>query len=268
MKPRLCVLLICVAICGTLHGDEGALVIVGGGGTPDVVIDKMVALAGGTEANVVILPQASSREDRGQSSVEMFTRRHVKTIDIVETDTSQDAREKIGKANLIWFPGGQQKQLMEALTKADLIDPIIARQKAGCVVGGTSAGAAVMALDMIPSAPEKQALRHDNTPVIPGLGLAPNLIVDQHFVARSRMNRLLSAVVDHPNRVGVGIGERTAVILRNGAFDVLGEGSVVIIDARQSSIAATERGQLQAAKDIQLHLLKSGARFEFEQEDR
>ncbi len=245
-----------------IFAEEGTLVVVGGGGTPEVVVKKTMELAGGPDANVVILPQASSREDRGQSSATMFKEAGATRVSIVKLEDLAAARKSIEAADLIWFPGGQQSRLIEALTKADLVDTIVARHKAGTVVGGTSAGAAVMASDMIPHSPDKQTLRSGNTPITKGLGLAPDLTIDQHFVERSRMNRLLSAVIDRPQRVGLGIGERTAVLRRNKTLQVLGEGSVVIIDARNAAVATASATKLQGARDIRLHVLKSGEQYD------
>ena len=78
---------------------------------------------------------------------------------------------------------------------------------------------------MIPKAPEKPGLIGGNTPITKGLGLVPEVIVDQHFMARHRMDRLLSAVMDHQDRIGVGIGEATAIVVRGDNFTVMGEGS-------------------------------------------
>ncbi|APZ91706.1 cyanophycinase [Fuerstiella marisgermanici] len=248
--------------CGLTVAEEGTLVIVGGGGTPEAVVVKTMELAGGPEANIVVLPQASSREDRGQSSARMFKDAGATRVTVVEVDAPLAARKSIEAADLIWFPGGQQSRLMGALTKADLVDTIVARHKAGTVIGGTSAGAAVMALDMIPHSPDEQALRFGNTPITKGLGLAPELIVDQHFVERSRLNRLLSAVIDRPQRIGVGIGERTAVLWHNKTLQVLGEGSVVILDARNAAVATASAGKLQGVRDIRLYVLKSGEQYD------
>ena len=243
--------------------DEGLLFIVGGGGTPDAVVGLAVRSAGGPTARVVILPQASTREERGRSSLEMFRDRQVLSTQIVELDDPEAARKAIRNADLIWFPGGQQSLLMEELRSAGVDEEIRSRHRAGTVIGGTSAGAAVMSTDMIPRMPEEQALRAKNTPVMPGLGLAPDLMVDQHFVRRSRMNRLLSAVVDNPGRIGIGIGERTAIVVQNHHFRVLGEGSVVVIDSRKAAITAVKAAELQQARHLQVHILRSGDEFQW-----
>ena len=111
----------------------------------------------------------------------------------------------------------------------------------------------------------KQNQSDFNTPTTAGLGLAPGLIIDQHFIARRRMNRLLSAVIDHPNHLGVGIGEATAIIVRGKNFTVMGENSVIVIDPRAAKLAKPEKGKLQSAVGLKLNVLKPGQKFLFEE---
>ena len=197
-------------------GEPGALVIVGGGGTPEMVRKHFVELAGGKKARIAVLPQASSRPNRGEASVEVYSKLGAGEVYNVTLDDPKKARVLINKATAIWFPGGSQQQLYQELDKAGLVDFIRGRHRAGVPCAGTSAGAAIMSEVMIPNAPEKPGLIKGNTPITRGLGLAPQLIIDQHFVARHRMDRLMSAVLDHPDRIGVGIGEATAIVVHGG----------------------------------------------------
>ena len=248
--------------CAVRAAEQGPLVIVGGGGTPLAVLQHFVKLAGGKTARIAVLPQASSRENRGESSVEMFSKLGAKVF-IVEIINSKAARVRLDEATAIWFPGGSQAVLYEALEKSDLVKYIRDRHAQGLPIGGTSAGAAVMSAVMIPVMPEKPALRVGNTPTTPGLGLVPGLIIDQHFIARRRMNRLMSAVLDHPNQVGVGIGEATAIVVHGDKFTVRGKGSVIVIDARKVRISIGKAGDLQSGIGIGLCVFKTGQNFRF-----
>ena len=241
---------------------RGHLVIVGGGGTPDVVLEKMVELAGGKDAKIVVLPQASASESRGSAAVEKFASIGANKAQVLELADLAAAAKAIEGADLIWFSGGSQRRLAEALHSAKLVDAIRRRHAEGAVIGGSSAGAAVMSELMIPGSPDEQRFVAGNTPISRGFGLAPELIIDQHFVRRSRMNRLLSAVMDHPDRIGVGIDERTAIIVSEKRLTVYGESSVVIIDARGKAKVA-ETGQLQRARKIRLSVLSQGDSFDF-----
>ena len=125
---------------------------------------------------------------------------------------------------------------MKAIDGTGLAEVIRARYQAGAIVGGTSAGAAVISEAMITGDADLQSLTAQKTVIAKGLGLWPEVIVDQHFLKRQRDNRLISAVIDHPSLVGVGIDESTAVVVHGGSFDVIGESSVVVIDARDATV--------------------------------
>ncbi|MEC9010722.1 MAG: cyanophycinase [Planctomycetota bacterium] len=243
-------------------GHVGTLVVVGGGGTPEPVARHFVRLAGGKSARIVVLPQASSRQDRGVSSARMFKALGAEAL-IVALENPRRARVQIDAATAIWFSGGSQAALYEALDKAGLVKVIQQRHAAGLVIGGTSAGAAVMSSVMIPRSPETPGLVAGNTPAIPGLGLAPELIIDQHFVRRKRMNRLVGIVIDHPGRIGVGIGEATAIVVNGRRFRVMGKNSVVVIDSRGAKIGRAGRGERQSVRGLQLHVFRDGQEFRF-----
>ena len=228
-----------------------------------MVRKHFVEIAGGKKARIAVLPQASSRPNRGEASVEVYSKLGADEVYIVSLDDPQKARAKIEKATAIWFPGGSQQQLYQELDKAGLVDFIRVRHRAGIPVAGTSAGAAVMSEIMIPNAPGKPGLVGGNTPVAKGLGLVPELIIDQHFIARHRMDRLLSAVMDHPGRIGVGIGESTAIVVAGREFKVMGQGSVVVIDSREAKISETKPDKLQSGAHLRLHIFKAGQTFRF-----
>jgi cyanophycinase len=176
-------------------------------------------------------------------------------------DVAADLKAVQGAA-LIWFPGGDQNKLTEALERTPLPEAIRARHAAGAVVGGTSAGAAVMSRVMITGDADLQSVTVGATKTAPGLGLQPDVIFDQHFLKRQRHSRLISLVLEHPGLVGVAVDERTAVIVQGGRFDVLGESSVLILDARKAAIERRQPGQLSAARHITMHVLTSGMRYE------
>jgi cyanophycinase len=94
-----------------------------------------------------------------------------------------------------------------------------------------------------------------------GLGLWPDVIVDQHFLQRQRNNRLVSAVLDRPTLVGVGIDEATAVIVRGATFTVVGKSAVVVVDARQATVDKAAPGELVAGTNVKLSVLRQGMSY-------
>jgi beta-aspartyl-peptidase (threonine type) len=206
----------------------GSLIIAGGGALPDRIYDRLVKLAGADEARILIIPQASEKEDAGSRGEAIFENRPHQSISILDLGKREAALKAIDEATGIWISGGMQNRLMERLSEVDgIVEAIRGKHRAGIVIGGSSAGAAVMSEIMIAG---------DELPLARGLALWPQAIVDQHFAARKRMQRSLDAISQHPEKVGVGIDENTAVLVHpNGSIQVIGERGVTVIDARQSS---------------------------------
>jgi cyanophycinase len=238
----------------------GLVVAVGGGGTPDEVIAHVAALAGGKDARVLVLPQASAEGD-GQSSAAMWLEQGAGEATVLSDLAAPDAKERIARANVIWMPGGVQSRLMERLGEHGLVESIQAAHASGATVGGTSAGAAVLSAVMISGQPEPSALRSGAMEALVGLGLMPWAIVDQHFVERDRLARLITAVIDHPTLIGVGVSEGTAALVDGQSITVMGRSHVLLYDARGAAVGAAEKGTHQSAQGIVMHVLRPGDRF-------
>jgi len=253
-------LLACAAIPASAQpAPKGHLVIVGGGGTPDVVLAKALDLAGGPAAKIVIFPQASELAETGDVNVAMWKKAGATDVRWIPLTDPNAAREAVESAAFIWFPGGDQVKLMKAFDGTGVPEVIARRYRAGAVVGGTSAGAAVMTSVMLTGDADLQSITVGATKTLPGLGLWPKAIVDQHHLKRQREARLISLVLEHPTMVGIGIDERTAVILSGGTrAEVIGESTVLVVDARKARVEPRPAGQHSAARDITLHVLTGG----------
>lgn len=227
---------------------KGRLVVVGGGSMPDEVWRKMVDLAGGKGAVAVVLPYASELPKAGQSDVKRLEDLGVARASIPPLDDPKALVEAIRKADLVWMPGGDQSRLMRALGKAEGAgEAIRERFRAGAVVGGTSAGAAVMSKTMIAGGSGERVEIGD------GLALWPEAVVDQHFLKRNRQDRLRVAIGKHPGLVGVGIDESTAVLVGPAGCEVLGRSKVVLMDGRKGG-------------DPKVRELETGATFDLRKE--
>ena len=101
-----------------------------------------------------------------------------------------------------------------------------------------------------------------------GLGLWPSAIVDQHFMKRDRYGRLLTAVLSRPRSLGVGIDERTAVVVQGDDLRVIGDGQVIIYDARKAKVKRAKAGELQAARDVRSADARCAARLKSAEERR
>jgi cyanophycinase len=148
----------------------------------------------------------------------------VEFLDLADRDA---ALEQVNAAGLIWITSGNQNRLMDALAGTGVVEAIGRRYREGALVGGVSAGAAVMSGVMITGDPIDPTT--GRTPTARGLGLWPGVVVDQHVLARHRLERLEKALP--PKLIGIGVDERTWVEVEPGgrSFKVAGTSQVVVI---------------------------------------
>jgi cyanophycinase len=241
---------------------KGHLLIIGGNGMTDDIVKRAVEAGGGAGGRVVIFPQASEVAETGPNAVTMWTEAGLGHAVIGDPADAAAAIKAVKEATFIWFPGGDQTKLMKAFEGTGIPEAIRARYAEGALVGGTSAGAAVMSHVMITGdAFDLQSITAQKTDTKPGLGLLPEAIVDQHFLKRQRMNRLISAVLDHPTLIGIGIDETTAIYVTGRSFEVLGKSSVLVLDARKASLGRTPAGGLSTGRDLTMSVLTAGMKY-------
>jgi cyanophycinase len=259
-------------------GPKGSLMIVGGGSRDAVMMHRFVELAGGARARVAVIPMASEEavESGAATAAELDSlgaRAFVFLVDRGQAESPAFA-SRLDSATGIWFCGGDQARLTGVLGGTASLRAIHARYQAGAVVGGTSAGAAIMSDSMITGdqtppgdttgyyGDEYPAIARRRIEVAPGLGFLPGAIVDQHFIRRERHNRLLSAVLERPRLLGVGIDESTAIeVSPDGRWHVLGESDAIVYDARHATVTPPG-APLLGATGLLVHLLPSGSVYD------
>lgn len=221
------------------HGDRLGSLMIGGGGTlPDAVYDRFVQLAGGAAGRLVLIPTASEdlgwlqKPDEIAAYIDDWKQEGIPDISILHTRDRDLANQDefvapLRTATAVWFGGGDQALLERAYVGTQVEREVHAVVARGGVVGGSSAGAAIQSRVMIRSG--------DDQPEIgTGLSLMPGAILDQHFLRRSRVNRLLAAVQQHPDLQGIGIDEGTAILVQGHAWEVLGDSYVMLVEATSS----------------------------------
>jgi cyanophycinase len=259
-------LLLAAALLGQELGQPtGHLIIAGGGDTIPEIKERALVLAGGKKANVLLIPQASDRTDAGDLTRRAWIRSGAENVTVLDLSDRTAALGAIRKADLIWIPGGDQTRLMELLAKQPgIVEAIRQRFRKGATVGGTSAGAAVMSLVMLTGEPQGGRFSVDSVKTAEGLGLWPEVIVDQHYIRRARFARLLTAVLDHPACVGIGIDECTAIVVSGRLFEVIGKSQVMVIDARKATRVPARDGELGAAANVALQVLRAGMTYDLD----
>lgn len=247
------------------QGTKTAILVIGG--AEDKVHGREILQtfwlrAGGTEATIAIIPSASREPsiigDRYQKIFEDMGTKYAKVLDIRDRLQGEDTyfQEYIEECSGVFFTGGDQLRLCGLLADTPLMERIRQRVQQGEIsVAGTSAGAAIMGHHMIAGGSSGESPNRALVDLAMGLGIIPEVLVDQHFHNRNRMARLLSAVASHPERLGIGIDEDTCALFeRDGMIRVVGRGTVTIIDARAMSY--TNMAEVGAEDPLSLHNLQ------------
>jgi cyanophycinase len=261
---------------GGQAGPKGHLFIVGGGERDEPLMKRFVELAKGFgTGRIVVFTMASSVPlEVGPELVAEFRKYGVQ--DVVYYQLTRDEAMKADSAKIldgvsaIWFSGGDQALLTAALLDTPIHARMLELYAAGCLIGGTSAGAAVMSEVMITGDEKRtknedelwQTVEADNVVRVRGFGFVKNAIIDQHFLVRRRQNRLISLVLENPALLGAGIDESTAILVRtDGKWEILGESQVYVVDARKAVVTKASSNKL-GAHGLALHLLLPGDVFD------
>jgi len=217
--------------------ESGSLVIVGGGGMPQSVVDRFVQLAGGSEARIVVLPTAVSREEAFASRPPRFlTRAGVASVKMLpQSRTSEVADEEfratLAEATGVWFDGGRQWNFVDAYENTDAVELFHDVLRRGGVIGGSSAGATIQGEYLVRGHPlgnrVMMAEGYER-----GFGFLPGAAIDQHFTQRGRHPDLLQVVRQHPKLIGIGIDEATALVVSGSRAEVIGKDSAHFIAGR------------------------------------
>lgn len=281
-RARLVTLLLCALWSGSCGGAApphvagaprqagGHLLLVGGGERPPEVVELFVRLSGGSEGSIVVLPLASeeSRES-GAYYQSLFGAAGAREVRVVHVDDARDAHrreyiESIDRAGGVWLGGGDQSRITSRLLDTPLMEAIRRLLDRGGVVGGTSAGTACQSDPMLTGDGAEDRIEAGNVATARGLGLFPGVVIDQHFVARQRQNRLISVVLENPTLVGIGIDEATAIWVGpdRRRLEVVGRGTVFVFDAREAAVA--RHGALLGASGVAVAVLVPGQRYDLD----
>lgn len=254
---------------------RGTLFIVGGGTQPSALVDEFVRLAGGPKAHIVVFGMASVSGDKSGEAKAVDLRERgaqARNIWITREQANLDSIvHLLDSATGVWFGGGDQNKLTAVLLGTKVERAIHARFAAGAVIGGTSAGAAVISTPMITgteldrgrdTTQDWTRIKRGTVQVDSGFSFLTNAIIDQHFLRRKRQNRLLSLVLATAPHLGAGIDEGTAIVVEpSGLWRIMGASSVLIVDARNAERTSATAAVL-GASGARMHVLPDGATFD------
>ncbi len=254
---------------------KGNLFIIGGGHKSDELMKTLVATAHlSSKDYIAVLPMATEEPDTAfyyimedfskVCSIKLFS------FNFTGTDT-HNARwlDSLKNAKLIYITGGDQSRFMNIALHTPVQAAIKEAYMHGATVAGTSAGAAMMSYYMITGnqllgdttyESTFSKLWADNIDIKEGLGLLDSAIIDMHFIARSRYNRLLSAIAKYPSLPCIGIDEGTAVIVHGNTATVAGDSQVLVLK-NPKRLQVNAKKQIKLA-DVALSIYTAGDVFQ------
>ena len=258
--------------CGN-EKKEGKLFIIGGGTVTSAMIDKMIRESTIDKGGYgVILPMSSEEPDTAiLEFTTLFAERSCKNIyglNFRKGESFSPSRiDSIRNARLVFMSGGDQSRFMDIIKGTQVKEAIHEVYDKGGIIGGYSAGAALMSKIMITGNELKypdnevsfKTIEANNIEIIEGVGMLETVIIDQHFIKRKRLNRLISACIEHPKSVCVGIDESTAILVDKDKATIYGLNQVIVLHNLSPDIK-TENGLL-GGKNLTLDVYLPGESF-------
>lgn len=254
---------------------EGNLIIIGGAedkkGEKEILKEVCSKLDRENEELVIATVATELPEEVGKEYTKIFRNLGVKKISVLDIQERDNAFEEknidmLKAASIVFFTGGDQLKITSLLGGTPLYKVIKDIYKDGCVFVGTSAGASVMSDTMIISGSDDDSPKKCTVKMAPGLGLIKDVIIDQHFAQRGRVGRLLGAIAENPECLGIGIDEDTAIeVCDKGYFKVIGSSAVYVIDASNISytnVSEQNPDELLSMFNVRMHVLKCDDKFD------
>ncbi len=249
----LCAVIIAVAACARTPASRsapihtrvgpanGSLVVVGGGNIEPEILSRFVALAGGPASPIVIIPTAGEDSTypanwNGLNGLKAVGATNLTVLHTLDRNVAEGDSfvASIRAARGVWFPGGRQWRLVDSYLGTKTERELRAVLTRGGVIGGTSAGASILASYLVRGA------RAGNTQMMAkgyeqGFGYLRDVAVDQHIVARNRQNDLQEVISAHPTLLGIGLDEGTALVVRGDHGEIVGRGKAFVHNGRDTN---------------------------------
>jgi len=233
------------------------------------ILKRILSEMKGVDSMVEVITTASQiPEEVGENYIKAFGKLGCKNVGVIHIKKREEALnpeylERIKKADGVMFTGGNQMRLSMIFGGTEFLKIVISRyMNEDFVIAGTSAGAMAMSNTMIYQGSSTGALLKGEVKITTGLALIKDVIIDSHFVTRGRFGRLAQAVAGNPGCIGIGLGEDTGVLIKDGnKMEAIGSGLVLIFDGhniRHSNIADIEEGQPISIENLVVHVMAKG----------
>ncbi|MGB6083596.1 cyanophycinase [Moheibacter sp.] len=273
---------------------KGKLIIIGGavdkGSFTEVSFDENVAnnlnffekgilkrmineSKNGKESRIEVITTASTIPlEVGAEYIKAFNYLGATNVDVMHIQKREEAVEasilkRIEEADVVMFTGGDQLRLTSILGGTRFHKILLEKYRnEEFIYAGTSAGAAAASQSMIYQGASKEALLKGEIKITSGLGFVDDVIVDTHFVKRGRIGRLFQAVVSNPMVLGIGLGEDTGLLIKEGTkMEAIGSGLVILVDGQQiknTNLTDVSLGEPISISNLVVHVMSQNDTYD------
>jgi cyanophycinase len=260
-------------------GERGHIIAIGGAEQKEhspIILERFIQLCGGRDARIAVIPTASKLEETGPRYRELFTELGASEVVVLDFDTRRDAYEKgrieeLAGSDGVFLTGGNQLRLATMIGGTDVARTLREMNAQGVHIAGTSAGASFLSEHMIAFGESNTTPHAGAVTLAPGLGLTNRVVIDQHFSARNRLGRLITALAFNPFLIGLGLDEDTAAFIGpDQTVEVEGSGTMTIVDAEHlkfSSMSQAGPDDPVSMLGLTMHVLIRGATFNLHTRD-
>ena len=229
----------------------------------DGILYRVVMESGGKNANIVVVPTASSIPDEVSANYKAaFSKLGCENISFADIRSREDSDDLenlklVSEADCVWFSGGNQSEIIRKIKDTKFHRILVERNNEDrLVIAGTSAGAMCMSEKMIKGGSSKESFIKGAVKMGSGMGFLEGVIIDSHFIQRGRFGRAAEACARYPELLGIGLAENTGLVIKNAhSFEVIGSGMVIIFDGTE--LRTNNHSILRAGDPISLTNLKT-----------
>ena len=253
MRRLLLALLLSLSLYAATRGPrQGWLIVIGGGQVGPEIWDRFFSLAGGKNEPIVYIPTAGDPDTYNDSALGTIRKAGATHVTLLHTRDrrvadSADFVQPLLHARAVFFAGGRQWRLADAYLGTRTERELKALLHRGGVIAGSSAGATILGSFLV-----RGAVSGNEIMVAPdhlrGFGFLSDVAIDQHLLTRHREKDLVPVIAARPRLLGIGLDERTAIVVHDQLFEVIGPSKVAIYTAGKPTYFLTSGARFDLAK--------------------
>ena len=258
---------------GFTQGPEKGTLLIIGGAASEMFYEKFMALVGGPDAPIVVIPTATTSELITAEDLEgfkrSFTNKGFRNVTVLHTRDRDEANEPdfykpLDTAVGVWFSGGRQWRHADSYLGTNTHKAFFRLLDRGGVIAGSSAGATIQGSYLARGDTKANTIMmgdHEE-----GLGFMSNVAIDQHLLARNRQFDLFEILDNRPELLGIGLDENTGIIVKGDKFSVIGESFVAVYDGTRWSAERDTSYQLPKGSR-EFYFLKEGNLYDLKKRE-